>query len=126
MPYTKKSYQKPTICWKCKNAVPGERYGCEWSRCFEPVPGWDAEETWLRGYTQGRYTDWTLQSFHVKSCPKFIKDDEKGTDTWDGVPEARPKSTDKPTGKEIHERIAAAVKKVAERNRDPFGGNHGR
>ena len=61
-----------------------------------------------------------LPSYRVKACPKFIQDDKKGRDTWDGVPEAVPKSTDKPTGEEVRGRIADAVKRVAERNQDPL------
>lgn len=53
-----------TICWKCKNAC---NSGCEWSRAFKPVPGWDVEAVeFIDNYK-------LVTSFRVISCPKFIK-----------------------------------------------------
>ena len=60
MPYTKKSYEPPSICWECKNAVPDEKYGCTWSISGGKVPveGWDAEPTVIRnaGHRKGSGT----------------------------------------------------------------------
>lgn len=34
--------KRPTLCWRCANAVPNppKGRGCEWSMFFRPVPGW--------------------------------------------------------------------------------------
>ncbi len=58
--------RKETLCWRCENAVPnlGTR-GCEWSRCFLPVPGWKALDS---GECEG---------FLVEKCPKFRPDRRK-------------------------------------------------
>ena len=53
-----------TLCWDCINAVPNGEHGCEWSRSFKPVEGWNA----------------VVDKFHenagvtVLSCPKFERD----------------------------------------------------
>lgn len=55
-----------TLCWECRNAVPGPDAGCEWSRLFRPVPGWEAEER------RARLGAYELQtSYRVHKCPKF-------------------------------------------------------
>ena len=54
------------LCWSCQNAVPTEDgRGCEWSREFQPVPGWTAEMTTKCGYG----VTWC-----VTECPKFVAD----------------------------------------------------
>ena len=67
---------KQTICWECANAVPnidGTR-GCSWSRDFEPVEGWDAEQTEvMRGYLQNSHL--ACVSYLVKRCPLFKEDE---------------------------------------------------
>lgn len=70
----KKKVQKPTLCWKCKNAVPkisGGKYiaGCSWSIKFEPVKGWTARKS----VKQGRNGSF-LESWNVKSCPEYEAD----------------------------------------------------
>ncbi len=63
---------RETLCWYCKNAVPskGTRAGCSWSRKFEPVSGWNADETILKCH--GGY-DEKIKSYLVKECPEFEK-----------------------------------------------------
>jgi hypothetical protein len=58
--YTAKNYSK---CWTCRNACGG----CSWSRDFQPVEGWKAEETYLaanRGHEE---------SYHVYDCPAYVR-----------------------------------------------------
>ena len=62
----RKPYQEGTellgqLCWHCIHAVPRGQYGCEWSRSFQPVPGWDAEIV-------GREKECT---YSIRYCPKF-------------------------------------------------------
>lgn len=56
-----------TLCEVCENAVPSKTRGCEWSRNFEPVPGWEATQTVNNG----------IPSFKVIACPKHIPEDLK-------------------------------------------------
>lgn len=64
-----------TLCWRCKNAVPNPATGagCDWSRSFKPVSGWDAEERPLKNPDCG-----AVQSFFVKSCPNFDAEEKRG------------------------------------------------
>lgn len=66
---------RQTLCWKCQNAVPNMHgRGCEWSRRFKPVPGWDAdEEEMCMSEDPPRYDT----SYFVRSCPKFLADERK-------------------------------------------------
>jgi len=57
---------RQTICWDCRNAVPGPEAGCSWSRRWQPVEGWDAEETWVRYGAYG-----SQKSYRVLECPEF-------------------------------------------------------
>jgi sulfatase maturation enzyme AslB (radical SAM superfamily) len=52
-------------CWTCQNCYGG----CEWSRSFKPVPGWDAEKTFLPANREN------AASYFVKECPKYRKDE---------------------------------------------------
>ena len=71
-------HQKPTLCWKCKNAVPdrdGEG-GCSWSRKFHPVDGWIATPTKVTRIYKGeqekiRKGPAYMESFLVHYCPEF-------------------------------------------------------
>lgn len=70
----KKKVQKPTLCWKCRNAVPkisGGKYiaGCSWSIKLEPVEGWTARKSVKRG-RNGSFVD----SWNVQSCPAYEAD----------------------------------------------------
>lgn len=58
----------PTICWKCKHAVPVDGNGCNWSINFLPVPNWKAEKH-VRIEKGGH----EVISYCVKECPKFEK-----------------------------------------------------
>ncbi len=55
-----------TICWSCKNAV----CGCSWSKRFEPVKGWTATLTKLKGYSSGQI----IESYNVIKCPEYVPD----------------------------------------------------
>ena len=58
-----------TLCWKCKNAVPGPEAGCPWSERFEPVEGWEAEFTQVR--SQRNRARIEVESYCVIKCPLF-------------------------------------------------------
>jgi hypothetical protein len=62
------THKTPTLCWSCKNAVPGHETGCSWSRGFIPVQGWTAEETKLKN-PGAKLAD----SFLVLECPEFME-----------------------------------------------------
>lgn len=71
----KKKFVNPnTICIDCKHAVPTAdgRYGCEWSRSFQPVAGWVAVRRDLKVQEGSRRVRLSL-SYKVESCPKFIE-----------------------------------------------------
>lgn len=57
-------YSKPQPCWTCKNCYGG----CEWSRDFQPVPGWIAEKTVINNDGE------TLESYKIIKCPKYTKE----------------------------------------------------
>ena len=61
----------PTLCWNCENAL-GK---CSWSKSFEPVPGWTAQETIIEGNRK------MIPSYLVISCPEF-KDERGETNVW--------------------------------------------
>jgi hypothetical protein len=60
MSYIKKHAE--TICWSCEKAC-GK---CVWSSKEQPVPGWEAEETFIRNTSAPSYA-----SYRVKSCPEY-------------------------------------------------------
>ena len=67
--------EKPnTICIDCKHAVPTAdgKYGCEWSRHFQPVTGWVAVRRDLKVQGGAGKVHFSL-SYKVESCPKFIE-----------------------------------------------------
>ena len=66
--YCSKYKPRPdTLCWDCKNST---NNGCEWSRSFKPVEGWNAvPSAILVGGGNDKYTD----SYLVLDCPKFEK-----------------------------------------------------
>lgn len=59
-----------TLCWLCEKSC---TKACSWAKSFDPVEGWDAEETVIAGYTN------LIQSFLVKDCPEFVPDDPRFT-----------------------------------------------
>lgn len=85
--YGEKTYEPPSICWKCRNAVPAGRYGCSWSRSFHPVEGWDAKPTLIKNTSHRKGLGMThSNSFRVRKCPRFIPDkEEQKRESWDGV-----------------------------------------
>ena len=69
----KKTVKRPTICWKCRNAVPTATSGCSWSRRFVPVEGWTAER---KHTAKGNGSaDDVYETYCVTACPEFRKDD---------------------------------------------------
>lgn len=62
-----------SICWDCKNAVPGEKRGCSWSREFRPVEGWEALRRDIRPAKRRRRTPSMQESYRVLRCPRFEK-----------------------------------------------------
>lgn len=60
-----------SLCWDCAKCG-GD---CSWSRDFEPVPGWDAEERMLY-FFRSNLCDYEREerSFYVKKCPEFERD----------------------------------------------------
>ena len=67
---TKHPTAAPTICWDCRNAVPGEDRGCSWSKKGKPVPGWDAQRRDVMSYD--RHGSTYVESYVVRACPEFI------------------------------------------------------
>lgn len=69
------------ICIDCLNAC-GK---CPWTAVdpktgairFEPVEGWDAEEVTLLLRTDSNGNRVIVQTYKIKSCPLFEKDDRK-------------------------------------------------
>ena len=53
-----------TLCWSCQRAVKE----CPWSANFEPVDGWDADETKI----MGPYG--VIPSYFVRKCPLYDPD----------------------------------------------------
>ena len=51
------------LCWRCKNACGG----CSWSRCFQPVEGWDATSTIVKD------SEGDIHSYEIHKCPEFIE-----------------------------------------------------
>ena len=70
MEVAKKVFE-PTLCWDCANATNGEV--CPWANDFTPVPGWEAEKTYLMQDSLSPY-----ESYHVKKCPLFCRDARGG------------------------------------------------
>lgn len=64
----KKTVKRPTICWKCRNAVPTATSGCSWFRDLVPVPGWVAEKH------QQKSNGSIYEAYCVDYCPEFQKD----------------------------------------------------
>ena len=59
--------QANTLCWTCQNAT-GK---CSWSARLEPVEGWKAKKIKVKG---NFYTQQKVDSYIVKKCPQYIKD----------------------------------------------------
>lgn len=70
----RESERPNTICIDCKHAVPTAdgKYGCEWSRSFQPVTGWVAVRRDLK-VQEGAGRTRLSMSYKVESCPKFIE-----------------------------------------------------
>lgn len=60
--------QRQQLCWSCGKACGG----CSWSRCFEPVPGWDATPC-RRVYNDAAVGTRYVDSFVIKGCPEYEK-----------------------------------------------------
>lgn len=70
VPNNKKYGMKQTLCWDCRK----DGRECPWMRDFEPVPGWEAEETLIMA------TYLPTKSFHVKQCPLFEPNEKEEKD----------------------------------------------
>ena len=51
---------KHTLCWDCANSCGN----CDWSSCFQPVEGWETENT--------------STGLRVVNCPEFKRDAYEG------------------------------------------------
>lgn len=65
-----------TLCWDCGNAVPSAdgKFGCSWSRNFEPVDGWKAEKHFKK-----YIYDQEIETYRVIECPEFTSEHKKIT-----------------------------------------------
>lgn len=61
---------RETICWNCRNSCNSDKCHCSWSEKFEPVEGWEVEETSFKNKGCEEMT----KSYCVISCPLFIAD----------------------------------------------------
>lgn len=70
---------KGTLCWKCKKTNAKD---CPWfSKREEPVPGWVATKTIVRGKNHGNGTVVKLfKSYMVHECPLF--EEERRETKW--------------------------------------------
>ena len=57
------------LCWDCANACGG----CEWSRSFQPVPGWTAAPS-RRIQNYGETGFKVIDTYRITACPKFTKE----------------------------------------------------
>lgn len=66
-----------TLCWRCRRATNAPGMGCSWSRRAdpEPVEGWEARETTLKGsdYYHGKNYTTIIQSYVIRTCPLFYR-----------------------------------------------------
>lgn len=56
------------LCWDCASACGG----CEWSRSFQPVPGWTATPV-RRIQSYGKKGYKVIDTYRITACPKFTK-----------------------------------------------------
>ena len=56
-----------SLCWCCKNAIPSEDSGCEWSVSKKPVKGWEVSQSKLFITNDGKQA----YTYRVDRCPKF-------------------------------------------------------
>ena len=69
---------KATLCWDCLNAVPSTENGCEWSKGYRPVEGWEAILTKYETTTVWDTAPRFVESYCVVRCPKFELDEITG------------------------------------------------
>ena len=62
-----------TLCWYCKRSGFGDYSTCPWERKSETVSGWQVIPTRLLQYRTATGTPVYLKSYHVISCPMYIK-----------------------------------------------------
>lgn len=60
-------YWRHTLCWGCARSCGL----CPWSKGFQPVEGWKAEETKINNMAQEGKTR-TTKSYRVIECPLFV------------------------------------------------------
>lgn len=59
-----------TLCWRCRHAAGPDM--CSWARDLVPVPGWQADPSFLWETFKGERM--SLRSYHVWACPQFEAD----------------------------------------------------
>lgn len=89
--------QSESLCFSCKRVCKG---ACSWSKSFKPVKGWVAQPTKV-GVYRGKVTD----SYLVKECPKYVRDDREEVGIYDIVKDLHVsiKTLYKSTIKELNE-----------------------
>lgn len=60
---TSKFALKDSLCWHCSRSTDST---CAWSEKFEPVDGWDAEKSIIKGH-------YGKDSYFVNKCPMFAQ-----------------------------------------------------
>lgn len=55
-----------SLCWRCRRSY---TKGCSWAEKFVPVPGWTAEEQYIK--LLWKNVNQKIQTFIVLSCPLF-------------------------------------------------------
>lgn len=58
----KREQEREQLCCSCKNACGG----CNWSKCFLPVEGWDAIPTIIKD------KEGDMHSYKISGCPEYI------------------------------------------------------
>lgn len=61
-----------TLCWKCARSY-GQNQ-CSWASGFQPIPGWDATATTVKGIGP------PYNSYFIKACPEFIPESSRTTE----------------------------------------------
>lgn len=70
MPFDASESRDPSLCWDCANAT--RPWNCQWVRSGKPVNGWIARKTIVN-------KKWhPAESYHVLTCPKFVRDSQLG------------------------------------------------
>lgn len=63
------------LCWNCRKASGGPN-GCNWSKRFKPVEGWEAIPTVVKNSLGDGKKD--MASYQIISCPEYDPEKKKG------------------------------------------------